>query len=372
MRRLASLFKRNDKSASISSSSTDSRPDRTTKLPSAKSHSRLFKSLSVRTVKPAAIREPSPQLSQPPLHASSLSTSSTDSPSPATPDDDYEFAPNGSHRNSNQWPERKLVLPLPTSGASFDWNPSLSLPPISIVSDPSDPKDDDGSSTTSSSPSVSSPVSPHQSLQSLTTCALAPTFSAPPLLYLPNVPLFPRSINSLSSLPHQETVAARLFRTQMLRRLQRRDLSVSEERSIASFTSHRSFSVKSQFPLVSKLDNGPVSDLKRVSNVSQGLKQWVSRPCFEDRVSVYTPGPSGRPDDIIERNVSGGVLGVAALELSEIVQVLAGHNVQEQSELPWLPALSSSSTTDLELSNPGKPTSFFRAKLSFLNRSQLL
>jgi hypothetical protein len=83
------------------------------------------------------------------------------------------------------------------------------------------------------------PVSPHKSLHSLTTSALSPTFSAPPLLHLPNVPLFPRSANSISSLPHQETMASTLHRTQILRRLARRDLTVSEERSIAHFTSRR-------------------------------------------------------------------------------------------------------------------------------------
>lgn len=69
---------------------------------------------------------------------------------------------------------------------------------------------------------------------------------------------------------------------------------------------------------------------------------------------VYTPGPSGQFDDIAVHNVSGGALGVAALEVSETVELLAGYNVNERSETLWLPALSSSSTTDLRLPAPGK------------------
>lgn len=362
MRRFVALFKRNDKSSSttVSSNSTDTGPDRTTKSSSVKKPSRFLRSLSVKSVKPAVIREQPPAVPQPPPHASSFSTSSSDSPAPATPDDDSEFASSGFHRNSSQWSERKLALPNTVTGGSLGWDlrqtTSPTLRPIPAVAKSSDSEGlDDGSSDASSPLSLSSPlpVSPHKSLHSFTIYALAPAFSAPPLLYLPNVPLFPRSANPVSSLPHQETMASTLFRTQMLRRLDRHDLTVPEERSIATFTSSRSQPIKSQF-LLSKLDDGPVCDLKRVSNVSQGLKQWVSRPCFEDRVSVYTPGPSGRPGDVVVCNVSGGILGVAALEVSEAIEILAGDNIEEQSETPWLPALSSSSTTDFRLPKPGK------------------
>ena len=74
-------------------------------------------------------------------------------------------------------------------------------------------------------------------------------------------------------------------------------------------------------------------------------------------MSVYTPGPSGRLDDIVVHNVVGGALGVAALEVSETTEVLAGYNIEEQSEAPWLPTLSSSSTSDLQLPVPCEPHS---------------
>ncbi|KAF9780121.1 hypothetical protein BJ322DRAFT_1112797 [Thelephora terrestris] len=363
MRRFAALFKRNDMSSSTTVSSTSSdetRPPQTAKQPSVKKPSRFLRSLSVKAIKQAAIREPPPPFPQPPLQASSFSTSSTDSPTPATPDDDSEFA--GPRRNSNQWPERKLAMPPPVVGGSLGWDPRQnsfqSLPAIPTVTKSLDSEElDDGSSTTSSSPSVSPPlsVSPLKSLHSFTTNALAPAFSAPPLLYLPNVPLFPRSANLVSSLHHQETVASMFLRTRMLRRLERRDLTVSDERSIASFTSNRSLPATSQ-PPVSRLDDGPVCDLKRVSNISQGLKRWISRPCFEDRMSVYIPGPSGRSDDVILHHVSGGAFGVAALEVSQSIEVLAGYNVAEQSETPWLPTLSSSSTTDFQLTKSASST----------------
>ena len=360
MRRFAALFKRNDKSdvPTASTSSGDARSNSLSKSTPVKKRSRFFRSLSVKPVQPPVIREPLPSTPQPPLPASSSSSSSAESPAPATPDDDSEFGPNTSHRRSNRWSERNLTLPLPAAGGSLGWDPhqnlSSNIPPIAKSSESEDV--DDESSTTSSSDSVSSPlpVSLHKSLHSLTTYALSPTFSAHPLLYLPNVPLFPRSTNLSSSLPYRETMTSTLHRTRFLRRLASRDITtVSEDRSVASFTSRRTSPVKSRF-LLSKSDDSPVSNATRVSNVSQGLKQWISRPGFEDRMFVYTPGPSGQFDDIAVHNVSGGALGVAALEVSETVELLAGYNVNERSETLWLPALSSSSTTDLRLPAPGK------------------
>ena len=71
-------------------------------------------------------------------------------------------------------------------------------------------------------------------------------------------------------------------------------------------------------------------------------------------MSVYVPGPSGRPDDVIVHNVSGGAFGVAALEVSEVIELLAGYSVEEHSETPWVPPLSISLTTDLPLLTPGE------------------
>lgn len=152
-------------------------------------------------------------------------------------------------------------------------------------------------------------------------------------------------------------MASTLHRAEILRRLAHNDLTVSEERSIAFFTPRRATPTKSQF-LLSKSDEGPVSDVRGLSNVSQGLKRWISRPCFEDRMAVYTPGPSGRFDDVVVHHVSGGALGVAALEISGTIEVLAGYNVEEQSESPWLPTLSSS-VTDLHSPTPGECHSLF-------------
>jgi len=373
MRRFASLFKRNDKSdtTTVSSASSGARSEPPTKSSSVKKQSRFFRSLSLKAVQTAAIRDPQPPVPQPPLQAYSSSSSSTDSPAPATPDDDSEIAPSIPGRKSDRWSERKLAPSLPVRGGSLGSvlnSPGLAPIPTIARSDDSEELDD-GASVTSSSPSIAStqPVSPHAFLHSLTTCALAPAFSTPPLLHLPNVPLFPRSANPISALPYQETTASTLHRTQLLRRLTRRDLSASEERSITSFTSRRTLPAKPHF-LLPKSDNGAFCDVKRVSNVSRGLQRWISRPCFEDRMSVYTLGPSGRLDDIVVQNVTGGALGVEALEVSETIEVLAGYNVEEQSEVPWLPTLSSSSTTDLQLPLPCKRYSLSHASPRFLTR----
>ena len=355
MRRIAALFKRNDKPdlATTPPSPNDARPKST----SFKKPSRFFRSLSLKAVQPPVVREPPPSVPQPPP-APSSSSSSTDSPAPVTPDDDSETGPSIAYRRSSQWSDRKLPLALPAAAGSLGWdlprNHSLSIPSIPPITKSLESEDaDDCSSSSSSSLSVSPPLpaSPHASLHSSTTCALAPTFSAPPLLCLPDVPMFPRSANSVSSLPHQETMVSTLHRTRILRRLARRDLTASEERSVTSFTSRRASSAKSQLSL-SNFDDAPVRDAWRVSNVSAGLKRWISRPCFEDRMSVYTPGPS-RQSDVLVHNVSGSTFGVAALEVSAPIELLAGYNLEEKSEI-WSPISSSSSTADLRLPAPGK------------------
>lgn len=378
MRRIAALFKRNDKQgvATTPPTSNDARPSKSI---SVKKPSRFFRSLSLKAVQPPVAREPPPSIPQPPP-AYSSSSSSTDSPAPATPDDDSEIGPSISHRRSSQWSDRKVPLPLPAAAGSSRWDPpqsrSLSIPSIPPITKSSESEDvDDCSSTTSSSLSVSPPrpVSPHASLHSLTTCALAPMFSAPPLLYLPDAPMFPRSASSVSSLPRKETMVSTLHRTRILRRLARRDLTASEERSVASFTSRRASSAKSQFSL-SNSDDGPVRDARRVSNVSQGLKRWISRPCFEDRMSVYTPGPSRQPDILVHK-VSGGTLGVAALEVSVPTELMAGYNLEEKFETPWPPIFSSSSTADLRLPASGKrynPSHYGPRVLIKLQRRQRL
>jgi hypothetical protein len=55
---------------------------------------------------------------------------------------------------------------------------------------------------------------------------------------------------------------------------------------------------------------------------SEGLGNWVARPCYEDRVLVWTrQEPSGQ---IVTTGISGSQFGVAALEFSEPLQIMAG------------------------------------------------
>lgn len=63
----------------------------------------------------------------------------------------------------------------------------------------------------------------------------------------------------------------------------------------------------------------PLAD--SVSLHSSGLENWVSRPCFEDRLQLWTRSDSG---EIIRTRIPGSHFGVAALEFSESLELLAG------------------------------------------------
>lgn len=64
------------------------------------------------------------------------------------------------------------------------------------------------------------------------------------------------------------------------------------------------------------------------------MKRWALRPCFEERVVVYSAGEDGRVSTVpVERDARAAV---AALEFSEGAEALAG--LHRQNELPPPPA----------------------------------
>ncbi|KAG1889498.1 hypothetical protein F4604DRAFT_2016478 [Suillus subluteus] len=64
------------------------------------------------------------------------------------------------------------------------------------------------------------------------------------------------------------------------------------------------------------------SEAQSLRSNNKGLSNWVARLCYEDRVLAWTyQEPSGQ---IITSGISRSQLGIAALEFSELLQVLAG------------------------------------------------
>lgn len=149
--------------------------------------------------------------------------------------------------------------------------------------------------------------------------------TSPPLFQSADAITFPRTSHGSQRLRHRETLESELHKKSLLARLAR--LSPSEESSIAplaskpiprSLQTHHNFQ-DDVFPLVNS-----------VALHSSGLEKWVSRPCFEDRLQLWTRSDSG---EIIRTRIPGSHLGVAALEFSESLELLAGTLLESDEDV---------------------------------------
>ncbi|CCM03191.1 uncharacterized protein FIBRA_05313 [Fibroporia radiculosa] len=193
---------------------------------------------------------------------------------------------------------------------------------------------------------VSPPPAPIQSFtpasftRALALNSLHPSFSPPPHLLLPGVPLFPRSCNYAKHLPTSHSpdkLLPQLFHKRILRRLAH-PLSIADKHDLSRYAGrHRPPAPKA---LRLRLDDTAIAtigvDARRVSKLSAGLRRWVDRPCFEDRLVVYLPADAEiDPSTIVSQvqrdlvgvvctRVSGTGHGVASIEYSQTLELLAG------------------------------------------------
>lgn len=142
--------------------------------------------------------------------------------------------------------------------------------------------------------------------------------SCPPLLDIPHNTPFPRSCLRVGHVRRRDTLESKMHKAVLLRTLE--PLSPAEERSLAPLGSRSVTLVKEAPAYNPDFDTWPRAQFLR-SN-SEGLGNWVARPCYEDRVLVWTREElSGQ---IVTSSISGSQFGVAALEFSESLQILAG------------------------------------------------
>jgi hypothetical protein len=347
MRRIASVL-------SSSSKRPDSTPDDAPSSSSSparrKSSRRFFGTLNRITVS-------TERTSTRPLEpAHSSSASSTGSVSLRTPEDDRigHLAPHGGPSPSRKawipWlTPKKTDLQTRSQRPTSFWSDSLSsvpsptAPPAQsrIVPDhqsteSDDETSDDSSSSESEAPprpfpaarsdSTNRPFTPIGFLNALTMNSIQPTFSPPPLLHYPNVPIFPRSSNGSRSLPFCDTMESTMHRKRLLHRLQRGHLTTADQRLLATI-GRRTPSAAQRRTLVQP-EEGERYDLKHVRSSSLGLKQWIARPYFEERCLVSVPDEAGT---VVWTTIKGSGFGVWALEVSETIELMAGLTDAEDS-----------------------------------------
>ncbi|KAG9317405.1 hypothetical protein JVU11DRAFT_1604 [Chiua virens] len=330
MRRLASLLvassRRTDRSDAPSSTSQDddSRP----RLPQKKS--RVF-SLSRKHL---SSMDP---VSLPPLiatdFANSSSSSSSGSTTLRTPDDDGlprrpskkgswkswlggKDATFSDHTEERHTPwQSSQNMPLPPNSSSTEMDST------SLQSD--DPYGSDGIPTTLYSPQQMTTA--RANARTMITNSLVPQHTSAPLFQSPEAISFPRSCHNRRHLRHRETLESELHKKSLLARLDR--LSPSAESSIVSLAS-KSVPPKPQSHWKFQDDVFPSAD--SVNFHSRGLENWVSRPCFEDRLQLWT---CSETDEIVRIRIPGSHFGVAALEFSESLELLAGTLLESDEDV---------------------------------------
>jgi hypothetical protein len=343
MRRFASVFapKRADKSDNPSQSAPPQNPS-------------LKRAHTVDDLSPPSL--PAPQL-MPSDHASSSSGSA----SLRTPDDDVTPAQTRPGKRSwRNWlggsmsaASRKSSHHNRHQPREWDKNTDSWQPvPVPILKDPpfararesidteedesSSESDDDSESGPHSAPQhdVRPPVTlgrGRENIGIITSSKLVPPLSPPPLLHLAGSPLYPRSSNLRRVLVFQETVQTTMQRRHLLERL-KGPLTPKDAAAILPFASRQTPS-KPQTFLPS--DNIAAPDAKKVSSVSRGLKRWILRKPFEERMLTWAPNEAG---GVRATHVKGTALGVPEIEFSEHLEVIAGIFAElDQTQEDWEP-----------------------------------
>lgn len=376
MRRLAAIFapKRSSKSEASDAAPSESQYSQhtvhTTKS-KLKARGSFLRSLS-RGTSTGSPSQPEPPIPPVRTGTGAYSSASSSSGGPHTPDDDRASLFRNKSGNSylpNPWP-----VDLPPSNEPYTVN-SLNprdrhsikqSQPMLSPRNPSAPRhshsdtDEDTSSEESSeseAPALLTTImSPIDYLRTLTVNASEPPFSPPPLLHIPGCPVFPRSCNLSHALQRDETLHSDMLKRRLLHRLERGHLSRSDEQLIKSLTNRQGPPPRKRPSL--GLDDTALDARHRLAKYSQGLKHWISRPCFEERLVLYMPTQSG---EVVMRGIVGTNLGVAELEFSEGIEALAGlyepfdllpadaalsiHSASPTNATPPLPPLSMSSSS---------------------------
>ncbi|KAG8746776.1 hypothetical protein FRC10_003759 [Ceratobasidium sp. 414] len=144
--------------------------------------------------------------------------------------------------------------------------------------------------------------------------------------------LFPRSVVTRGKLPPSHSLRTHLHRARVLRRLEEGALTSAEESSIMSFAtrSPRLPSTPSRRARPSLSTEEAIAELGTgTSRWSRGLRRWVARPVFEDRVSVFSPAQDSVEVDMV-RPARG--LGTEMLDFSDGTLAMAGLALDSDGE----------------------------------------
>jgi hypothetical protein len=267
-------------------------------------------------------------------HAQSSASSSSGSTSLQTPDDEHHRIPT-TLQTKKSWKSWLRVSTVKQPATKWDNKPSLpdwSSQPDLLTHDFDD--QDDFVSNESDALSVPNPPPERlttppsfprafQNIQLVVNNSLISPPSYPPFIQCTETSfIFPRSCNPVRNLPPEQTMLSTMLKTRLLRRLEdsSRIISRAEQQDISPLGSRQISPVaRGSFSL--SLDDPVPSNTTSISYSSPGLHRWRSRPCFEDRYTVFIP----TDERIFRQRVTGTAVAVAALEYSEALDAMSGY-----------------------------------------------
>ena len=154
-----------------------------------------------------------------------------------------------------------------------------------------------------------------------------------PLVQSQSSPQFPRSSNLVNRFLPLPLMCVEVHKKRLLKRLESRKLDRLEQTSVLPFSTRAHTRNKAVRTLSTSEETMVVSKAVR-GGWSCGMKKWALRPCFEDRVVVWSVDATSH---LVRAPVSrSSLLGVAELEFSEGAEALAG--LHRQNELPPPPS----------------------------------
>ncbi|KAH8105871.1 hypothetical protein BXZ70DRAFT_398897 [Cristinia sonorae] len=286
-------------------------------------------------------RHPMPSLVTDP----SSSASSSSAGGPYTPDDDRassNLAPPEPYRVSS-WLHNTsdpALAPdsLPAGIRQLPTKPALAKPQLRI--DTQDDSEDDTSSEGSSESELvlSSGTqrlvaqSPLAYFHALTVSTTTPSFSPPPVVQISGYPVYPRSCNYVGSVPKENDLRSLMFKKRLLEKISAGRLSASDTADLAAFGTRSRAPPARPPPFSIVLNDESVKLVKSCDTYSRGLRSWVDRPCFEERMVLYLPeGPAGEFQVL---RINGTEFGVAALEFSEGLEAMSGLDMYAEDPIP--------------------------------------
>ncbi|KAJ8519395.1 hypothetical protein ONZ45_g3661 [Pleurotus djamor] len=160
---------------------------------------------------------------------------------------------------------------------------------------------------------------------------LHPPLTSRPFVNVPGRPLFPISCNPPSGIAHPDTLSTCMFRKHLAQRLNSKSGVEDPDRRI--FASRNLVRPRAQHIDWQADIHFPSSEVQ-VSGSSTGIRRWLSRPCFEDKFSVWV----FENGSVTRKAVSGTSFAVLDLEYSAYLEAAAGFDFASPMDSQPTPA----------------------------------